>query len=69
MSGSVILSEDEKREMLIDARNPERRVAFAAARKLSQEGSLDDYIDFLSENMALVPPSTPRRHVTKDFRL
>ncbi len=69
MSGSVILSDDEKREMLIDARNPERRAAFAAARKMSQEGSLDDYIDFLSENMALVPPSAPRKHVTKDFRL
>ncbi|MFO7708458.1 MAG: hypothetical protein R6V84_09825 [Desulfobacterales bacterium] len=63
------MSEEEKREMLIDARDPERRAVFAAARKISQEGSLDDYIDFLSENMALVPSSTPRKHVTKDFRL
>jgi hypothetical protein len=69
MSGSVILSDDEKREMLIDARNPERRAAFAAARKSSQEGSLDDYIDFLSANITLVPPSSPRKHVTKNFRL
>jgi len=69
MSGSIVLTEDEKREMLLDARNPDRKAAFAAARRLSQEGSLDDYIDFLSENMALVPPSPPRRHVTKDYRL
>jgi hypothetical protein len=55
--------------MLLDARNPDRKAAFAAARRLSQEGSLDDYIDFLSENMAFVPPSSPRRHVTKDYRL
>jgi len=69
MSGSIILTEDEKREMLLDARNPDRKAAFAAARRLSQEGSLDDYIDFLSENMALVPTPPPRQHVTKDYRL
>ena len=69
MSGSIILTEDEKREMLLDARSPDRKAAFAAARRLSHEGTLDDYIDFLSENMALVPPSPPRRHVTKDYRL
>jgi len=63
------LTEDEKREMLLDARSPARKAAFAAARRLSQEGSLDDYIDFLSENMALVPTPPPRRHVTKDYRL
>ena len=69
MSGSIILTEDEKREMLLDARSPDRKAAFAAARQLSHEGTLDDYIDFLSENMALVPATPPRRHVTKDYRL
>jgi hypothetical protein len=69
MSGSIVLTEDEKREMLLDARDPDRKAAFAAARRLSHEGTLDDYIDFLSENMALVPLSPPRRHVTKDYRL
>ena len=69
MSGSIILTEDEKREMLLDARSPDRKAAFAAARRISNEGSLDDYIDFLSENMAFVPPTPPRRHVTKDYRL
>ena len=69
MSGSIILTEDEKREMLLDARSPDRKAAFAAARQLSHEGSLDDYIDFLSENMAFVPLAPPRRHVTKDYRL
>jgi hypothetical protein len=69
MSGSIILTEDEKREMLLDARSPDRKAAFAAARRLSHEGTLDDYIDFLSENMAFVPATPPRRHVTKDYRL
>jgi hypothetical protein len=69
MSGSATLSEEEKREMLLDAHDPVRKAAFAAARRISNEGSLDDYIDFLSENMALVPLSPPRRHVTKDYRL
>ena len=69
MSGSITLTEEEKIEMLLDARSSDRRAAFAAARLLSHEGSLDDYIDFLSENMAFVPPTPPRRHVTKDYRL
>jgi len=55
--------------MLLDARSPDRKAAFAAARRLSHEGTLDDYIDFLSENMALVPATPPRRHVTKGYRL
>ena len=69
MSGSVRLSEQEKAEMLEDARSAERRAAFWAARQATQAGTLDDYIDFLSENMPFVPPKPPRGHVTKDFRL
>jgi hypothetical protein len=69
MSGSVKLSEQEKAEMLEDARSAERRAAFRAARQATQTGPLDDYIDFLSENMPFVPPKPPRGHVTKDFRL
>ena len=69
MNGSITLSDEEKREMLLDAYDPARKAAFAAARRISNEGSLDDYIDFLSENMAFVPPTPPRRHVTKDYRL
>jgi hypothetical protein len=49
MSGSRVLNEEEKREMLQDARDPSRKAAFAAAQRLSHEGSLDDYINFLSE--------------------
>ena len=55
--------------MRLDARSAERRAAFAAARQASQTGSLDDYIDFLSENMPFVPRGPPRVHVTKDYRL
>ena len=69
MNGSITLSDEEKREMLLDAHDPARKAAFAAARRISNEGTLDDYIDFLSENMAFVPLAPPRRHVTKDYRL
>jgi hypothetical protein len=69
MSGYVQLSEQEKAEMLEDARSAARRAAFRAARQATQTGTLDDYIDFLSENIPFVPPKPPRGHVTKDFRL
>jgi hypothetical protein len=46
MSGSVRLTEEEKMEMLADARDPARRAAFAAAQGVSHHGTLDDYIDF-----------------------
>ena len=69
MSGSNVLSEQEKREMRQDARDPSRRAAFAAAQRLSHAGSLDDYIDFLSEHMGLVGGTPPRVHVTDNFRL
>jgi hypothetical protein len=69
MSGSGILTEEEKREMLQDARDPRRRRAFAAAQRLSHEGSLDDYIDFLSANMDLAEASPPRITRMHDPRL
>jgi hypothetical protein len=69
MNGLEILTEEERSEMLQDARDAARGAAFAAAQRLSQLGSLDDYIDFLSENMNLVGPSQPRVHVTVNFRL
>jgi hypothetical protein len=69
MSGLVKLTEEEKREMLMDARNPLRRAAFAAARQLSHDGTLDDHIDFLSENMGIFGASAPRIWVTGNYRL
>jgi hypothetical protein len=69
MSGSVTLSEEEKQEMLLDARNSLRGAAFAAAQRLSHNGTLDDYIDFLSENMDFASASAPRITVTENFRL
>jgi hypothetical protein len=68
MRGSTILTDREKEEMLLDGRDKDRGAAFAAARIQSQQGSLDDYIDFLSENMDLVSWS-PKRHVTDHYRL
>jgi len=69
MRSSQTLTDEEKREMLLDAKDRRRARAFSAARKLSQSGSLDDYLDFLSENAELVDLPSPRRHATKDCRL
>jgi hypothetical protein len=69
VSGSRVLTEEEKREMLQDARDPSRKAAFDAAQRLSHEGSLDDYINFLSENMELVRGLLPIAHVTDNYRV
>ena len=68
MSGSKILSDEEKQEMLEDAKDSKRGEVFNAARLLSQKGSLDDYIDFLSENISIAQCS-PTKTITKDFKL
>lgn len=69
MSGSVRLTEEEKMEMLADARDSARRAAFAAAQGISHQGTLDEYIDFLSENMSIAGESTPRIMKTAGYRL
>jgi len=69
MSGSMRLTEEEKMEMLADARDSARGAAFAAAQRISHHGTLDDYIDFLSENMGIVGISAPRIMKTAGYRL
>lgn len=68
MSGCEILSEEEKLEMLLDAANIGRGEIFMAARMKSQEGSIDDYMEFLSENMAFIE-FVPSKQITSNFKL
>lgn len=68
MSGSVKLTNEEKLEMMDDARNISRREVFLIARMTAQAGSLDDYIDFLSKNIEWVKV-IPTKRITKNFKL
>ena len=62
------ISDDEKREMLEDIRDVQRANVFMAARLKSQEGSMDEYIDFLSENIEFIE-LVPTRWITTKYKL
>ena len=68
MNGSIKLSDEEKLEMIEDARNIPRSKVFLAARINTQKGSLDDYIDFLSQNMHWVKV-VPTKRITTNNKL
>lgn len=68
MSGSGKISDDEKKEMIEDSKNYDRGKVFNAARILSQKGSIDDYIDFLSANMGSIKHH-PTMKITESFKL
>lgn len=59
MSGSVKISDDEKKEMIEDSKNYDRGKVFNAARILSQKGSIDDYIDFCPPTWVLLNITQP----------
>jgi len=51
--------------MLKDARDAERGKGFFAARLKSREGSIDEYIDILSQNIELIDFVPSKRIITK----
>ena len=68
MSGSKKLTDEEKNEMLEDGKDNTRGMIFQKARMRTQEGNLDDYIDFLSQNMGLIE-LLPTKKITDNFKL
>ncbi|MCJ7773381.1 MAG: hypothetical protein MUP22_09645 [Desulfobacterales bacterium] len=68
MTGSAKISDEEKQEMLRDAMDSERGRVFNSARILSEQGSIDGYIDFLSENMPLIA-IVPSKPITPNYKL
>jgi hypothetical protein len=68
MSGLEKLTDEEKNEMLEDGKDNMRGMIFQKARMRTQKGNLDDYIDFLSQNMGLVE-LLPTKRITDNFKL
>ena len=68
MNGLIKLTDEEKLEMIEDASNILRSKVFQAARLTTQEGSLDDYIDFLSQNIEWVKV-VPTERITTNYKL
>jgi hypothetical protein len=68
MNGSMKLTDEERLEMIEDARNIPRSKVFQAARMSAQKGSLDDYIDFLSQNIEWVKV-VPTKRITTNYKL
>ncbi len=68
MSGSKKLTDEEKNEMFEDGKDNIRGMIFQKARMRTQQGDLDDYINFLSQNMGLVE-LLPTKRATDNFKL
>ncbi len=68
MSGLKKLTDEEKNEMIEDGKDNVRGMIFQKARMRTQKGDLDDYIDFLSQNMGLIEP-LPTKWITDNFKL
>ena len=54
--------------MFEDGKNNLRAMIFRKARMKTQEGDLDDYIDFLSQNMGLIE-LLPTKRIKDKFKL
>jgi hypothetical protein len=68
MNGSIKLTNEEKLEMIEDAKSTSRKKAFQAAQITSQKGNIDDYIDFLSQNIEWVKV-VPTKRITTNYKL
>jgi hypothetical protein len=62
------LSSEEKYELLEDANDRARGKAFDAARLQASNGGIDEYVEFLSQNMEWVKVVATKR-ITENFLL
>ncbi len=68
MSGLLRLKDEEKQGLLWDAQDRQRGEVFRALKVRAHTGTIDDYIEFLSENLESFNFS-PSRKISDHFKL
>ena len=68
MSGSLRLGDELRQEMIQDAQDPRRGKAFLALKVRCHTGTLDEYIEFLSEQFGSFHFS-PSKKISDHFKL
>ena len=68
MSGSPRLKDEERQEMLLDAQDRPRGEAFLALKDRCHTGTIDEYIEILSDNMGSFH-LFPSKKISDHFKL
>lgn len=68
MSGSPRLTDEEKQEMLLDSKDVRRGEVWRALKIRCHNGDIDEYIEFLSENIGSFN-RYPSKKISDRFKL